>query len=149
MKYGILTVVTAALIAMPWAGRAESPDPDFSKAMAAASQKNLPILVMFTGSDWCGWCQKLEREILDKSEFKEYAEKSLVVFSADFPMKKALPDATTKQNKKLAEQYSVEGFPTVVLLNKDGKEIGRTGYRAGGPEAYVKHLKELLSAAKI
>jgi thioredoxin-related protein len=71
-----------------------------------------------------------------------------VLFLADFPSRKKLPEKVTRQNEKLAQQYGIRGFPTVLLLDAKGKVIGRTGYQAGGPKAYVKHIKELLAKAK-
>ena len=65
----------------------------------------------------------------------------------DFPKKKNLPAAEAKANEELAAKYSVRGFPTVILLNAEGKEIERTGYKAGGPQAYIEHLKNLLEKA--
>jgi len=121
---------------------------DFAKAKAKAAEKNIPILADFSGSDWCGWCQKLDREVFGKEEFKKFAEQSVVLFVADFPMKSKLPEAQAKQNKELADKFKVEGFPTVLLLDKDGKELARTGYKPGGPEEYVKHLKALIEGKK-
>ena len=117
---------------------------DFEAAKAEAKKRDVPILVNFSGSDWCGWCKKLDREVLAKSEFKDYAKKSIVLFVADFPSKKKLAKKTVEQNKALQKEYEVQGFPTVLLLDAEGKEIARTGYKAGGPVAYVEHLKALL-----
>lgn len=120
---------------------------DFAKAKQLAAEKKLPILVNFAGSDWCAWCLKLDREVFSQQTFKDYAQMNLVLMLADFPARKKLPEETAKQNKDLATQYAVKGFPTVLLLSAEGKEIARTGYRPGGAEAYVKHLKEILEAA--
>lgn len=121
---------------------------DFDAAKKTAKEKKLPILVDFSGSDWCGWCVKLEKEVFSKAEFQSYAKDNLVLFLADFPKKSPQPDEVKKQNKALLDKFKVEGFPTVILMDAEGKELARTGYKNGGPEAYVKHLKELLSSAK-
>lgn len=118
---------------------------DFEAAKKAAAEKELPILVDFTGSDWCGWCIKLKKEVFSQDPFVAYAKKNLVLLELDFPRRKELPEDLQKQNQALLEKYGVRGFPTILLLDAKGKELERTGYRKGGAEAYVKHLKGLLS----
>ncbi|NQU39637.1 MAG: thioredoxin family protein [Lentisphaerae bacterium] len=120
---------------------------DFEAAKKLAGARNLPILADFSGSDWCGWCIKLDKEVFSKPVFQAYADANVVLFLADFPSRKAIPAAVQAQNEKLAENYGVRGFPTVLLLDAAGKVLGRTGYQKGGPEAYVKHVKQLLAAA--
>lgn len=117
---------------------------DFEAAKKNAAEKKLPILVDFSGSDWCGWCIKLEKEVFSRKEFKRYAKDSLVLFLADFPSRKKQSETVKKQNRALAEKYGVRGYPTVLLLDADGKVLARTGYRKGGAKGYVKHLKKLL-----
>lgn len=116
---------------------------DFDAAKAAAGRGNKPILANFTGSDWCGWCKRLDREVFSQPAFQAYARQQLVLFVADFP-RKPIPDATRVRNQALAEQYGVEGFPTILLLDAGGKVLARTGYQEGGAEAYVAHLQRLL-----
>lgn len=116
----------------------------YEAAKAEAAARKVPILADFSGSDWCGWCVRLEKEVFSKDEFRQYAEKNLVLLLVDFPRGKAQPDAEKKQNRELAEKFGIEGFPTVLLLDAEGKELARTGYRAGGAAAYVGHLKSLL-----
>ena len=118
---------------------------DFVKAKSAAVERKVPIFALFTGSDWCPWCKKLESEILKSDEFKNYAKDNLALFVADFPRSIQQPRELAEQNQELAMKYGVEGFPTVVLLNgEDGKEIARTGYRAIDAKAYVEHIRKLL-----
>ena len=117
---------------------------DFAQAKKLAAERKLPILVDFAGSDWCGWCIKLDKEVFSQPAFKTYAAQHVVLFLADFPRQTALPAALKKQNDALAERYGIEGFPTVLLLDASGKELARTGYQAGGAEAYVQHLEALL-----
>ncbi len=118
---------------------------DFEKAKKLAKEKNLPILIDFSGSDWCGWCIKLEEEVFDKDQFKAWAKENVILFMADFPRRKAQSEKIKKQNQKLAQQYGVRGFPTVLILDKDAKKIGQTGYKAGGAIKYIEHLKEIIS----
>ncbi|MBT3381048.1 MAG: thioredoxin family protein [Lentisphaerae bacterium] len=117
---------------------------DFEEAKKIAAEKKRPILIDFSGSDWCGWCIRLDREVFSKAEFKAYADKNLVLLLADFPNGKELPEKTVEQNRSLARKYGVQGFPTVLLLGADGETKGRTGYQEGGAGAYVEHLKTLL-----
>ena len=113
-------------------------------AKTEAVKRQVPILVDFSGSDWCGWCIKLDKEVFSKEEFKAYAKTDLVLLLVDFPRKSKLPEDIKKQNDLLAEKFDVQGFPTVLLLNGQGKELARTGYMPGGAEAYVKHVKSLV-----
>jgi thioredoxin-related protein len=122
---------------------------DFDKAKAEAKEKNRPILIDFSGSDWCGWCIKLDKEVFQKDEFKAYADDNLVLMLADFPSDKSKQSADViKQNEKLAKEFGVRGFPTVFVLGADGEIIGKTGYQKGGPEAYVTHIKKIIADGK-
>lgn len=122
---------------------------DFEAAKKQAAAENKVILINFTGSDWCGWCIKLEKEVFSKKEFKDFAKDNLVLMEADFPNKKKLRAKVKAQNKKLDKEYKVEGYPTLYLLDAEGKKLtNNIGYRAGGPQAYVEYLKKLLSEKK-
>ncbi len=121
---------------------------DYAQATKEAGEKSLPILVDFSGSDWCSWCIKLDEEVFAKKEFKEFAEKNLVLLMLDFPSNKKQSEELKKQNAQLMVKYKVQGFPTVLLLDKNGKELSRLGYMQGGAEAYVKHLKKILQNIK-
>ncbi|MBN1867755.1 thioredoxin family protein [Candidatus Sumerlaeota bacterium] len=120
---------------------------DFEKARSSAVEQDRPILALFDGSDWCPWCKKLRGEVFVTPDFASYAANRLVLFEADFPIHKTLPESEVKQNNALVEEYSVEGFPTVLILDKEGEVLARTGYRPGGGTAYVEHLKTLLAKA--
>ncbi len=117
---------------------------DFEAAKRQAAEKKLPMLVDFTGSDWCGWCVRLKKEVFDEQAFQDYAKDNLVLVELDFPRRKEQPQELKEANRKLLGQFGVRGFPTIVLLNPEGVEVARTGYRPGGPAAYIEHLKELL-----
>ena len=121
---------------------------NFEEAKKESASKGRPILVDFTGSDWCGWCIKLKNEVFSKQAFKDFAAENLVLFVADFPSRKKLSEDVKKQNDALQEKYGIRGYPTILLLDKDGKELARTGYQSGGPEAYVTHLKELIAGTE-
>jgi thioredoxin-related protein len=116
---------------------------DFKKAQEEAKTSNKLLLLDFTGSDWCGWCMKLNKEVFSKSEFKDYASKNLVLMEVDFPRWKSLDPGVRKQNEQLAQQYQIEGFPTIIVLNGAGKAVGVLGYMEGGPQAFIAELEKL------
>ena len=114
---------------------------DLKKAQAEAKQENKMVLLDFTGSDWCGWCIKFNKEVLSTPEFATYAAKNLVLVELDFPHQKPQSAELKKANEALKNEYNVRGFPTFVVLNKDGKEVGRqVGYSKGGPDAFTAKL---------
>lgn len=117
---------------------------DYKKAQDEAKANHKLILLNFTGSDWCGWCIQLDRAILSKPQFKDYATKNLVLVELDFPRRKAQTVELRKQNQQLAERYQVEGFPTLVVLNGDGKTVWRyDGYYDGGIAALLAELDKV------
>lgn len=118
---------------------------DFMAALQQAKAENKTVLIKFTGSDWCGLCQKLDAEVFTQAAFKDYAKDNLVLVYLDFPVNKPQTDALASQNEELATKLRVQGMPTVVLLDGDGKYLGNTGYRPIGPEKYVEHLKDIIS----
>lgn len=122
---------------------------DYEAAKALAKKEDKPIFINFTGTDWCGWCIRLEKEVFQKEEFKKYAKENLVLVEIDFPKKKEQSDELKAQNEKLDKEFKIEGYPTLFLLDAEGKKLsGDVGYREGGPDAYVKHLEELLKKAE-
>ena len=118
---------------------------NFEKALKIAKEKQKPLLVDFTGSDWCGWCIRLDKEVFSKDEFKSFAKENLVLVEIDFPRKNNQDSFLKKQNNRLKRKYEIRGFPTIVLLDFNGNLIDKTGYVKGGAESYVSHLKELLN----
>lgn len=117
---------------------------NWDQAISAAQEMERPILVNFTGSDWCVWCFRLRDEVFSQEDFQDYASKNLILLELDFPRKIAQSDAIKRQNANLQKQFGIQGFPTIILLNSEGKEINRTGYQKGGAANYVKHLQSLL-----
>jgi protein disulfide-isomerase len=119
---------------------------NFEEAMEVAEENDLPIFVNFTGSDWCGWCKRLQSEVFSQTEFINYANENLVLLKLDFPKYIQQTEETKKYNGDLATRFGIRGFPTILLLNSQGEEIKRTGYQPGGAEAYIKHIETLLSS---
>jgi thioredoxin-related protein len=115
---------------------------DLPKAQAQAKAENKIVLLDFTGSDWCGWCIKFKKETLDTAEFQAYAATNVVLVELDYPQKKVQSDDLKKANAALKDQYNIEGFPTLIVLDKGGKEIGRqVGYAKGGPQAFIAKIE--------
>jgi protein disulfide-isomerase len=111
---------------------------DFAAAKSAATQQNKYILLDFTGSDWCPYCIQMDKEVFAKPAFSSFADQKLILVKLDFPRRASQSPAEKSQNQQLAKQYSIEGFPTYVLLDPSGKEIRRqVGYLEGGPEAFI------------
>jgi protein disulfide-isomerase len=118
---------------------------DFTKAKADAKMSKKMILADFSGSDWCGWCMKLDKEVFQKSIFKKFAKENLILLMVDFPRdKKNQSIEIQKQNAAMAKKYNIRGFPTVLILDFNGKVIAQTGYQRGGAQAYIDHLKKLM-----
>jgi len=114
---------------------------DFAEASKQAAQEHKYILLDFTGSDWCPWCIKMDKEVFDGSQFSDFAAKNLVLVKVDFPRKAAQSPAEKSQNEQLAKKYAIEGFPTYVLLDPSGKEVRRqVGYLQGGATAFIDWL---------
>jgi len=117
---------------------------DFEKAKAQAVKEKKDLLIDFTGSDWCGWCKVLNKEVFSQEAFQDSAPKSFILVEIDFPQDKSnLTPAIIAQNERLSEEYAVSGFPTILLTDAKGVPYAQTGYRKGGPEEYVEHLAEL------
>ncbi len=104
---------------------------DADKAQAQAKAENKLVLLDFTGSDWCGWCIKLNKEVFNTPEFAEYAKKNLVLVEVDFPRKKQLSDAQKSANEALGKKYNIKGYPTLILLDGEGKKLGELSYSDG------------------
>ena len=119
----------------------------FEDAKAAAKKDNKMILADFTGSDWCGWCIKLKDEVFSKPEFQTWAAKNVVLLELDFPRKTQLSDELKKQNQELAQKYGIRGYPTILFLDAEGKQVGKSGYQAGGPAAWIKSAEEQMKGA--
>lgn len=117
----------------------------FQSARAQARKLGRPILANFSGSDWCGWCIRLNREVFSQPEFRGYASSNLVLFVADFPRQAGQDARIARQNQLLGGHYRVSSYPTVLLLDPEGRLLAETGFKFGGPETYVTHLKELLA----
>lgn len=153
--------LAASILPTVGAARAEDPEPavaeakipwvrDWNAAKAEAKRDGKDLLIDFTGSDWCGWCKRLDAEVFGQAAFLEKATKQFVMVFLDFPrnaeLKRAVVDP--KLNEQLNQEFGVEGFPTIVLATAEGMPYARTGYREGGPEGYLTHLGELRASGE-
>ncbi len=123
---------------------------DINKAIDISFKSKKPMLLFFTGSDWCGWCIKLQKEVFQKPEFSEWA-KNVVLVELDFPRKTQLEEKLKQQNAQLQQIFQVTGYPTVWLVTpqKNGEQInlqqlGKTGYVAGGPTKWIESVNPFL-----
>jgi thioredoxin-related protein len=117
---------------------------DMNKAVALSNSIKKPMLLFFTGSDWCGWCIRLQNEVLKTPEFEAWAKKNVVLVELDYPRRSPQTPEIQKQNAELQQGFQIQGFPTIYFVNaenKDGKvnfaPIDKTGYVAGGPSAWL------------
>jgi protein disulfide-isomerase len=113
---------------------------NYGDAVDKAKKAELPILLYFTGSDWCQWCQKMDSTILSDPSFVEKVRGHFVFVKLDFPMKSEQNENVAKTNARLQEQFQVKGFPTIVIVNAKGDILGETGYRDMSPDMYADTL---------
>jgi len=116
---------------------------DYKKAQEDAKAGKKLMLLEFTGSDWCGWCMKLDKEVFSTPEFQNYASRNLILVKLDFPRRRPQTEALKKQNEQLAQKYGIQGFPTIIVLNGQGEKVGEFGYMEGGPSPFLAKLETL------
>lgn len=109
----------------------------YDEALKESKESGKPILIDFTGSDWCGWCVRLHDEVFSKQEFANWAKENVVLLEVDFPQNKTQSPELQAQNRELKRRFGIRGFPTIVFLNNDEKELGRYGYDRGGPTVWT------------
>ena len=122
-------------------------------AIAQSMQTEKPIMLFFTGSDWCGWCKRLVKEVFEKKEFKEWAVENIIPVEVDFPRRIKLDDKLASQNRQLQQIFSVRGYPTIWIVKPEFKEenkinfekIGQTGYVRGGAKNWILSVKQFLN----
>lgn len=125
---------------------------DMNKAIEVSKKTKKPLMLFFTGSDWCGWCIRLQKEVFKTPEFEKWAKDNVVLVELDFPRRTPQQPEIQKQNAELQQTFQVQGYPTVWFVNsskKDGKinleKLGSTGYVAGGPSAWISGAKQILA----
>lgn len=138
--FGLLLLIPSSILAngINWTE-------DLEQAKIEAKDSNKYIFVSFSGSDWCHWCIQLDKEVFSSKQFQDYAEEELVMVLVDFPKRKKQSPEQKMKNDKLSRQYRVRGFPSIALLNPQGELVSMTGYRRGGADAYIDHVKFLIN----
>lgn len=128
---------------------------DIKKAIQLSQQEKKPLFLFFTGSDWCGWCIRLQKEVFQQPEFGAWAKENVILVELDFPRRKTLAPEIQQTNNQLMQLFGVRGYPTVWFVNateKEGKvnfeKLGSSGYVAGGPEAWLKGANQILKNVK-
>ncbi len=128
---------------------------NLEKASQVAMKTKKPLLLFFTGSDWCGWCIRLQNEVLKTPEFAAWAKQNVVLVEVDFPTRSPQLPEIQKQNMELQQIFEVRGYPTIWISNPtkvDGKinldKLGSTGYVAGGPSKWLEGANQILSQKK-
>lgn len=126
---------------------------DLTKATDISIKENKPLFLFFTGSDWCGWCIRLQNEVFKTPEFIAWAKKNVVLVELDFPKRKEQADAIKMQNAQLQQQLQVRGYPTVWFVSAaktanakvNLNALGSTGYVAGGPKVWIDGANQIIS----
>lgn len=126
---------------------------DMSKASELSMKEEKPLMMFFTGSDWCGWCIRLQKEVFKTEDFINWANKNVILVELDFPRKTPQDEALKMQNQQLQQIFQVRGYPTVWLVNPEKKEdgkinlnaLGSTGYVAGGPEKWLESANAIIN----
>jgi protein disulfide-isomerase len=115
---------------------------NYGEALQLASEQGRPVLVNFTGSDWCPPCIQLKKDVFDTDEFKSFAGENLILLELDFPRAGGQSEELRQQNQLLQQRYQIEGYPTLLVLNAEGMEQKRhVGYMRGGPQALARWVR--------
>ena len=117
----------------------------WDEAVKQSKSTGKPILIDFTGSDWCGWCIKLKKEVFDTAEFQAWAKKRVILLECDFPQNKPQSAQVKKQNEELSTKYNIEGYPTILFVDAKGAVLGQYGYDEGGPKTWTANADKMLA----
>ncbi len=125
---------------------------DVNKASELSIKSKKPLMLFFTGSDWCGWCIRLQKEVFKTPEFIKWANENVTLVELDFPRRKQLEPTLAQQNKNLEQMFAIRGYPTVWFVTPalvDGKmtfnRLGSTGYVANGPQGWLPGANQILA----
>ncbi|AMA50118.1 thioredoxin family protein [Flavobacterium covae] len=125
---------------------------DVKKAVALAKKQDKPLFFFFTGSDWCGWCIRLQKEVFKTPEFEKWAKENVILVELDFPRRTEQTPELKAQNTQLQQLFQVQGYPTVWFVQaqeKEGKinfqQLGSTGYVAGGPVVWIESANKIIT----
>jgi protein disulfide-isomerase len=119
---------------------------NYEQAVQQSKASSKPLVLFFTGSDWCGWCNKLDEEAFETADFASAAGNKFIFLKLDFPLYSNQDQQTKAQNKELQQKFDVRSFPTVIVVDpKKNQQIGVTGYRPGGGKSFADHLNKLVN----
>ncbi len=122
---------------------------DFEQAKVQALREAKAMLLLFTGSDWCHWCQKLESEVFAKEEFESLAASKAILVRADFPQRRKLAPRQQRRNQLLKAKWNVEAFPTIILYDpQTDRELWRHSYLKSSPKDYADGIARALSSVR-
>jgi len=118
---------------------------DYKKAQEQAKSSNKLLLLEFTGSDWCPPCRMLQKDVLSTAEFQNFANKNLILVEIDFPRAKEQSRELAAQNQMLAQRFGIQAFPSIIILNGEGKKVGELiGYDPrAGRKGYIESLEKI------
>lgn len=162
----VITLIASCILLSQFAGAQEMKGglawyTDLNQAWQVSQKTHKPIFAFFTGSDWCGWCHRLQANVLNKPGFQKWAKESVVLLELDFPRNKQLPDSTAQQNNSLQQAFRVQGFPTIWIFNLDKDKatnkfnisaLGSLGYPQSQPGqeevAFLENANSILKNKK-
>ncbi|MBE0390847.1 thioredoxin-related protein [Flavobacterium sp. 7E] len=140
-------ILSLLLLCIASLGYSQDWKTNFDEALSDATTQKKPIILVFSGSDWCAPCIKLDKNIWQSETFKTYAAANYILERADFPRKKQnqLAGEVEKQNQGLAEKYNLDGiFPLVVVLDSKGAVLGKTSFKNITPQEYIDELNAFI-----
>ena len=138
MKKILFTIITIVLLGFSVKAQELTWHTDVNEASQIAMDENKPMLLFFTGSDWCGWCIRLQKEVFFKLDFQKWAKNNVVLVELDFPRRTQLDQATKSQNYQLQSVFKVRGYPTIHFVNPERKPDGKINFNALGKTGYVR-----------
>ena len=126
---------------------------NIDQAIAQSMETEKPIMLVFTGSDWCGWGKRLVKEVFDQKEFKDWAKNKIIPVELDFPRRTKLDENLVTQNRQLQRLFAVQGYPTIWLVRPQYQEenkvnfekLGKTGYVRGGVSNWIQSAEQYLN----
>jgi thiol-disulfide isomerase/thioredoxin len=135
-RQGHVVTIEKTVVSVSWTS-------NHAAALERAKTENRHVLLFFTGSDWCPWCERIKAEIFSTAEFRRYADEHLVLVELDFPRQKQLPRALIDQNSRLQQEYRITGYPAVIVLDSSGRRVGELGYQPDGPKPFLDALGKM------
>src|ERR1051325_4778923 len=151
MKYLLIGLIVSLQLHSIAQDNAAAWNTDLKKAADIAIKEKKPLMLFYTGSDWCGVCMKLQKEVFNQPEFQVWAKKNVVLVELDYPHNHELPADLQAQNSMMQEMFGVHSYPTIIFVTPSKQQdqfyytrIGITGYLTGGPERWIDNAKQYL-----